>query len=74
MLLETKKEGHFRIIKMSIVQEDIIIHHRRTTNRLKGEINNSTILVGEFNTPLSIRMEDLNRRLSFKDLNNTKTH
>ena len=58
------KEGHYIMIKGSI-QEDIIIINRYAPNigalqyvrqmltSMKGEINNNTIIVGDFNTPLT---------------------
>ena len=58
------KEGHYIMIKGSI-QEDITIINIYTPNigapqyvrqmltSVKGEINNNTIIVGDFNTPLT---------------------
>ena len=58
------KEGHYIMIKGSI-QEDITIiniyafnigapqHVRQMLTSMKGEINNNTIIVGDFNTPLT---------------------
>uniref|UniRef100_A0A8C3YU91 exodeoxyribonuclease III n=1 Tax=Catagonus wagneri TaxID=51154 RepID=A0A8C3YU91_9CETA len=59
------KEGHYIRIKGSIQEEDITIlniyapnigspqYIRQLLTTLKGEINNNTIIVGEFNTPLT---------------------
>jgi len=59
------KEGHYIMIKGSIQEEDIIIiniyvpnigalqYVRQMLTSMKGEINNNTIIVGEFNTPLT---------------------
>ena len=59
------KEGHYIMIKGSIQEEDITIINIYTPNigtpqyvrqmltGLKGEINNNTIIVGDFNTPLT---------------------
>ena len=59
------KEGHYIMIKGSI-QEDITIiniyapnigalqYVRRMLTSMKGEINNNTIIVGDFNTPTQI--------------------
>ena len=59
------KEGHYTMIKGSIQEEDIIIiniyapnigapqYVRQMLTRMKGEINNNTIIVGDFNTPLT---------------------
>ena len=58
------KEGHYIMIKGSI-QEDITIiniyapnigapqYVRQMLTSMKGEINNNTIIVGDFNTPLT---------------------
>ena len=56
------KEGHYIMIKGSI-QEDITIIYapnigapqyiRQMLTSMKGEINNNTIIVGDFNTPLT---------------------
>ena len=58
------KEGHYIMIKGSI-QEDITIlniyapnigspqYIRQLLTTLKGQINNNTIIVGDFNTPLT---------------------
>ena len=59
------KEGHYIMIKGSIQGEDITIvniytpnigappHIRQTLTAIKGEIDSNTIIVGDFNTPLS---------------------
>ena len=59
------KEGHYRTIKGSIQEEDITIiniyasnigapHYvRQMLTRMKGEIKSNTIIVGDFNTPLT---------------------
>ena len=59
------KEGHYLMIKGSIQEEDITIiniyapnigalqYVRQILTSMKGEINNNTILVGDFNTPLT---------------------
>ena len=58
------KEGHYIMIKGSTQEEDIIIintyasnigapqYVRQMLTSMKGEINNNTIIVGDFNTPL----------------------
>ena len=58
------KEGHYIMIKGSIQEEDITIiniyapnvgapqYVRQRLTSMKGEINNNTIIVGDFNTPL----------------------
>ena len=59
------KEGHYIMIKGLIQEEDITIINIYATNigalqyvrqiltRMKGEMNSSTIIVGDFNTPLT---------------------
>ena len=59
------KEGHYIMIKGSIQEEDITIvniyapnigapqYIRQMLTAVKGEIDNNTIIVGDFNTPLS---------------------
>ena len=59
------KEGHYIMIKGSIQEEDIIIvniyapnigalqYIRQTLTDVKGDINSNTIIVGDFNTPLT---------------------
>ena len=59
------KEGHHIMIKGSIQEEHITIvkiyapnigapqYIRQTLTDIKGEINSNTIIVGDFNTPLT---------------------
>ena len=59
------KEGHYIMIKGSIQEEDIKIiniyapnigapqYVRQMLTSMKGKINNNTIIVGDFNTPLT---------------------
>ena len=59
------EEGHYIIIKQSIQEEDITIiniyvpnigalkYVRQVLTSMKGEINSNTIIVGDFNTPLT---------------------
>src|SRR5574337_581199 len=57
------KDGHYLMIKGSIQEEDITIIYasnmgapqyvRQMLTSMKGEINNNTIIVGDFNTPLT---------------------
>ena len=60
------KEGHYIVIKGSIQEEDITIvniyapnigapqYIRQILTAIKGEIDSNTIIVGDFNTPLSL--------------------
>ena len=59
------KEGHYILIKGSVQEEDITIvniyapnigapqYIRQILTAIKGEIASNTIIVGDFNTPLS---------------------
>ena len=57
------KEGQYIMIKGSIQEEDITIIYapnigapqyvRQILTRIKGEVNNNTIIVGDFITPLT---------------------
>ena len=59
------KDGHYIMIKRSIQEEDITIiniyapnigapqYVRQILTSRKGEINNNTIIVGDFNTPIT---------------------
>ena len=61
----TDKEGHYIMIKGSIQEKDITIVNiyalniaapqciRQTLTDVKGEIDSNTIIVGDFNTPLT---------------------
>ena len=63
--VERDKEGHYIMIKGSIQEENIAIinmyapnigalqYVRQMLTSMKGEINNNTIIVGDFNTPLT---------------------
>ena len=64
-VVKRDKEGHYIMIKGSIQEEDITITNiyasnigapqyvRQMLTSMKGEINSSTIIVGDFNTPLT---------------------
>ena len=63
--MERDKEGHYIMIKGSIQEEDVTIINIYATNigaqqyvrqmltSMKGKINNNTIIVDDFNTPLT---------------------
>ena len=63
--MKRDKEGHYIMIKGSIQEEDITIiniyapnigapqYVRQMLTGMKGEINNNTIIAGDFNTPLT---------------------
>ena len=62
--MKRDKEGHYIMIKGSIQEEDITIiniyapnigalqYVRQMLTSMKGEINNNTVIVGDFNIPL----------------------
>ena len=63
--MKRDKEGHYIMIKGSIQEEDITIINIYAPNigalqyiiqmltSMKREINNNTVIVGDFNTPLT---------------------
>ena len=65
--MKRDKEGHYIMIKGSIHKEDITIiniyapniralqYVRQMLTSMKGETNDNTIIVGDFNTPLTPR-------------------
>ena len=64
--MKRDKEGHYIMIKGSIKEEDISIiniyapnigtpqYVRQMLTSMKGEINNNTIIVGDFNTTVTL--------------------
>ena len=76
--VKRNKEGHYIMIKGSILEEDITIiniyacnigapqYVRQMLASMKGEINNSIIIVGDFNTPSHLWIDQLNRKLTRK--------
>ena len=77
--VKREKEGHHIMIKGSIQEEDITIiniyapnigvtqYVRQTLTSMKGEINNNTIIVGDFNTPLTT-MDRLVKQKTSKEI------
>ena len=63
--MKRDKEGHYIMIKGTIQEEDITFiniyspnigalqYVRQMLTSMKGEINSKTIIVGDFNTPLT---------------------
>ena len=76
--MKRDKEGNYLMIKGSIQEEDITIiniyapnigapqYVRQMLASMKGEINNNTIIVGDFNTPSHLWIDQLNRKLTRK--------
>ena len=76
------KEGHYIMIKGLIQEEDITIvniyapnigalqYIRQILTAIKGEIDSNTVIVGDFNTPLSpmdtSSKVKINKETSFK--------
>ena len=72
------KEGHYIMTNGSIQEEDITIiniyapnigalqYVRQILTSMKGEINNDTIIVGDFNTHSHLWIDQLNRKLTRK--------
>ena len=71
--MKRDKEGHYIMIKGSIQEEDVTIIYapnigvpqyvRQMLTRMKGEINNNTIIVGDFS---HLWIDQLNRKLARK--------
>ena len=63
--IKNDKEGHYLMIKGSIQEKDVIIiniyapnigaprYLQQILTNIKGEIDGNTIIVGDFNTPLT---------------------
>ena len=62
--MKREKEGHYIMIQGSIQEKDITVINiyapniapqfvRQMLTSMKGEINNNTVIVGDFNTPLT---------------------
>ena len=76
--MKRSKEGYYIMIKGSIQKEDITIidiyapnigapqYVRQMLTSMKGEININTIIVGDFNTPLTPWIDQLNIKLTRK--------
>ena len=74
--MKRDKEGHYIMIKGSIQEEDIIFiniyapnigapqYIRQMLTSMKGEINNNTIIVGDFNTSLTPRDRSTKQKIS----------
>ena len=72
------KEGHYIMIKGSIQEEDITIinmypsnigtaqYVRQMLTNMKGEINNNTVIVGDFNTLLTPMEKSTEMKISKK--------
>ena len=82
------KEGHYIKIKGSVQEEDITIiniyapnigalqYVRQMLISMKGEINNNTIIVGDFNTPLTLMDRSTKQKINkeTQTLNDTIDH
>ena len=76
--VKREKVGHYIMIKGSIQEEDIIIINMYATNigapqyvnqmltSMTGEINDNTIIVGDFNTLLTLMDRSNSRKLTRK--------
>ena len=75
------KQGHYIIIKGSIQEEDITIiniyapnigapqYIRQMLTSIKEEINNNTVIVGDFNTPLTPMDRSTKQKINRKTQN-----
>uniref|UniRef100_A0A671F145 exodeoxyribonuclease III n=1 Tax=Rhinolophus ferrumequinum TaxID=59479 RepID=A0A671F145_RHIFE len=82
------KDGHYIIIKGSIRQEDITLvniyapnigapkYIKQVLTDIKTEINSNTIIVGDFNTPLTTRDRSSRQKINMETtaLNDTLDH
>ena len=74
--MKRDKEGHYTMIKESIQEEDITTinifapnigapqYIRQMRTSMKGEINSNTIIVGDFNTPLTPMDRSIKQKIS----------
>ena len=74
--MKRDKEGHYIMIKGSIQEENITIiniyapniratqYVRQMLTIMKGEINNNTTIVGEFNIPLTPRDRSTKKKIN----------
>ena len=83
--MKRDKEGHYIMIKGSIQEEDITIiniyapktgapqYVRQMLTSMKGEINNNTMIVEDFNTPLTPMDRSTKQKINkeTQTLNNT---
>ena len=78
--MKRNKEEHYIMIKGSIQEEDIKIINiyapnieapqcvRQMLTSMKGEINNNTIIVGDFNTPLTPMVRSTKQKINKETL------
>ena len=74
--MKRDKEGHYIIIKESVQEEDITITNiyapnigapqyvKQMLTSKRGEINNNTIIVGDFNTPLTPMVRSTKQKIN----------
>ena len=72
--MKRDKEGHYIMIKLSIQEEDRTIinapkigspqYVRQMLTSMKGEINNKTIRVGDFNTPVTLMAKSNKQKIN----------
>ena len=74
--MKRNKEGYYILIKGSIQEENITIRNiyalnieapqyvRQMLTSMKGEINSNTIIVGDFNTPLTPMDRSIKQKIS----------
>ena len=74
--MKRDKEGHYIMVKGSIQEEDITIiniyapnigapeYVRQMLTSMKGEVNSNTIVMGDFNTPLTPMDRPIKQKIS----------
>ena len=77
--IKRDKEGHYIIVKGSMHQEEITVlniytpntgaprYIKQVLNDLQGDLDSHTIIVGDFNTPLSILDRSMRQKIN-KDI------
>ena len=60
------QEGDITIINIYAPNIGATQYVRQMLTSMKGEINSNTIIVGDFNTPLTSMVDQLNRKLTRK--------
>ena len=74
--IKRDKEGHYIMVKGSMQQEELMIPNifalntgapryiKRVLNNLQGDLDSHTIIVGDFNTPLSILDRSMRQKVN----------
>ena len=66
MIKGSIQEENITIINIYAPSTGALQYVRQMLTSMKGEINNNTIIVGDFNTPSHLWIDQLNRKLTRK--------